>query len=75
MKSGKYSYFDRRKKKGYFRSLWINRINAAVRKKNILYNELIHKMKRKKIILNRKIMSEIVLKDSDLFNKLLSDIS
>jgi len=75
MKSGRYSYFDRRKKKGYFRSLWINRINVATKKNKMLYNEMIHKMKKNKIILNRKIISEVMLKDMDSFNKLISYIN
>jgi large subunit ribosomal protein L20 len=72
MKSKRYSYFDRRKKKSYFRSLWIKRINAGSKKEKFPYSQIINKMKRKKIILNRKIISEIILKDFTTFKKIIN---
>lgn len=41
----------------------------------MLYNEIIHKMKRKKITLNRKIISEVMIKDISSFNKLINYIN
>ncbi len=49
--------------------------NAAVKKKNLRYNQVINKLKKNKITLNRKIISEIILKDKDSFNKLINHIS
>lgn len=72
MKSKRYSYFDRRKKKSYFRSLWIKRINAASKKENFPYNQVINKMKKEKIILNRKVICEIILKDITTFKKIIN---
>nr|YP_010700213.1 ribosomal protein L20 [Euglena deses]WCH63357.1 ribosomal protein L20 [Euglena deses] len=71
MKSLRYSYFDRRKKKRNFKSLWIKRINSTTKKFGINYSQIINKLKIKKIILNKKIISEILLKDEKIFQKLL----
>lgn len=49
--------------------------NAAVKKEKMKYNQIINKMKKEKIIINRKIVSEIILKDIDSFNKLISHLS
>lgn len=72
LKSLKYSYFDRRKKKRIFKNIWIRRINAASRIFKISYNKFISKLKTEKIILNKKILSEIILKDKKTFEKLIN---
>lgn len=72
MKSLSYSYSDRRKKKNNFKSLWIKRINLATRLIGIPYHKFINKIKTDKILINKKILSEIALKDSLTFNKLIS---
>lgn len=72
MKALRYSYFDRKKKKNQKRQIWIRRINATSRSYGIPYNRLMHKIKNYKILLNKKVLSEIILKDIKTFNKLLT---
>lgn len=72
MKALRYSYFDRRKKKNQNKRIWIGRINATSRSNGIPYNKLINKLKNEKILLNRKVLSEIILKDLTTFNKLIN---
>lgn len=74
LKSGQYSYRDRRQKKRLFRRLWINRINAASRQHGISYNCLINGLNKSTIHINRKILSEIALFDKTTFSKLIDNI-
>jgi large subunit ribosomal protein L20 len=71
MKSYRYSYFDRRKKKNNFKKIWIQRINANTRllKKN--YSKTINLLKINKILLNKKILSNLCISDPETFKKLL----
>lgn len=73
-KSFQYSYIGRKQKKRFFRSLWIQRINAAVRIHGINYSTFINKMKSKNIKLNRKIIADLALNNIELFNNILSKI-
>lgn len=72
MKALRYSYFDRRKKKGQNKRIWIGRINATSRDNGIPYNKLVNKLKKERILLNRKVLSEIILKDLKTFTKLIN---
>nr|QSV12735.1 ribosomal protein L20 [Phaeophyceae sp.] len=74
LKSLTYAYVGRKKKKRVFRQLWISRINAAVRKYDITYSEFIFKLKKKNILLNRKMLSQIAILDPISFLKLLNVI-
>ena len=58
------SYYDRKKKKGNFRALWINRINAACGEEEISYSRFMSGLKKAGIILNRKMLAEIAATDS-----------
>jgi large subunit ribosomal protein L20 len=71
MKSLKYAYVGRKRRKREFRSLWIVRINAASRKYKTNYSSLIHRLKLSNIGLNRKMLSQIITSDIDCFEKLL----
>jgi large subunit ribosomal protein L20 len=71
MKALQYSYKNRRQKKRDFRSLWITRINAAVRRYGINYSEFMHDLKLRKIQLNRKIIAQLSVCDADAFTQLL----
>jgi len=70
-KALQYAYRDRRTKKRDFRGLWIARINAAVRPYNLSYNEFIHGLKVKGVVLDRKSLAEIAVKDPQGFSKLV----
>lgn len=74
LKSGQYSYRDRRQKKRLFRRLWINRINAAARQYGMSYNYLINRLNKSSICINRKILSEIATFDKTTFSNLINKI-
>nr|YP_010835307.1 ribosomal protein L20 [Cryptomonas gyropyrenoidosa]WFQ82982.1 ribosomal protein L20 [Cryptomonas gyropyrenoidosa] len=71
MKALRYSYSGRKQRKRNFRKLWISRINAAVRIKNINYSSFIHKLKLLNIGINRKMLSQIAVNDSSCFENIL----
>ena len=64
------AYTDRRKKKRTYRRLWIRSINAAVRTSGTTYSKFIHEMKKDQILLNRKVLSQLVLLDPASFKTL-----
>lgn len=66
-----FSYRDRRVKKRDFRALWISRINAACRQEGLTYGRFINGLKKAKINLDRKILSDLAIKDSPTFKKLV----
>lgn len=70
IKSLQYAYRDRRQKKREFRSLWIQRINAAARLNGMSYSNFISGLKMSGIILNRKVISDIAINDADGFKNL-----
>lgn len=63
MKSLKYSYISRKKKKTNFKQIWIKRINITSKINFKKYNELINTLKKNIILINRKILSKILLYD------------
>ena len=71
MKALRYSYRDRNQRKRQFRSLWITRINAQSRSEGLTYNEFMSSLKRQNIILNRKMLSQLAIKDKSAFNSLI----
>ena len=70
MKSGMYAYIGRKDKKSNFRKLWIARINAAARMNGTTYSKLIAGMKKANIVVNRKMLAELAVTDSEAFAKL-----
>ena len=74
-KSLLYSYRDRRQRKRNFRSLWIVRINAAVREHGLTYSKFISLLKDKNITLNRKALSYMAVNDPDSFKEIVKSIS
>jgi large subunit ribosomal protein L20 len=71
IKSLQYSFRDRKNKKRSFRGLWIARINAGARELGVTYSELINSLTKKDIVLDRKILSDIAIKDSATFKKIV----
>lgn len=65
-----YAYRDRRVKKRTFRRLWIARINAAVRAEGLTYSQFIHGLKKAKIELDRKVLSDLAIHNADSFRVL-----
>jgi len=72
MKALRYSYIGRKQKKRTFRKLWITRINAASKLNGLSYSRLINNFKKSNIDLNRKMLSQIAVLDSQTFNKLVT---
>jgi large subunit ribosomal protein L20 len=62
-----YSYRDRRTRKRDLRQLWIARINAAARLNGTTYSRLIHGMKENQILLNRKMLADLAVRDPQAF--------
>ena len=67
LKSLWYSYRDRRTRKRDLRRLWIARINAAARQNGMTYSRLIHAMKTKQIVINRKMLADLAVRDPKAF--------
>ncbi len=72
MHSGAYAYRDRKQNKRNFRKLWITRINAACRMNNISYSKFINGLNLAGIEINRKMLSEIAISDSELFTQIVN---
>ncbi len=70
MKSGVYSYRDRKQKKRDFRKLWIARINAGARSNGISYSRLMHGLKLAGVELDRKILADLAVNDKAAFSNL-----
>ena len=71
IKSLQYAFRDRKNRKRNFRSLWISRISASSRNLGISYSKLINGLSKNKILLNRKILSDIAINDSSTFQKIV----
>ncbi|MDO5501071.1 MAG: 50S ribosomal protein L20 [Propionibacteriaceae bacterium] len=66
-----YAYNDRRKRKGDFRSLWIQRINAACRAEGMTYNRFINGLKNAGVEVDRKILADLAVTDAPAFTALV----
>ena len=71
IKSLQYAFRDRKNKKRSFRSLWISRINAGSRELGIPYSKLVNLLLKKNILLDRKILSDLAISDSQTFKKVV----
>ena len=69
-KAGQYAYRDRRTRKRNFRSLWIQRINAGARQHGLTYSQFMNGIKRAGIELDRKILSDLAIRDPEAFKSL-----
>ena len=69
-----FAYTHRREKKRNYRSLWIVRINAAVRMYGMTYSEFIGKMNQKGIALNRKVLADLALNEPKAFEALVNAV-
>ncbi|MDR2426938.1 MAG: 50S ribosomal protein L20 [Endomicrobium sp.] len=66
-----YAYVGRKDKKASFRTLWIIRLNAAVREEGISYNKFISGLKRANVAIDRKMLAEIAVNDNISFKQLV----
>jgi large subunit ribosomal protein L20 len=74
MKSLWYSYRDRRNRRRDLRRLWITRINAATRSNGLNYSRFISGLKQHSIELDRKILSDIAVRDAATFTQLVNAV-
>lgn len=75
MIAGKNAYIGRKLKKRDFRTLWIARLNAALRTHGISYSRFIYKLTRKQIALNRKVLSELAIKEPKVFEAVVKFVT
>lgn len=71
MKAGQYAYRDRRQRKRQFRTLWIARINAAVREQGMTYSVFMNGLKKAAIEIDRKVLSDMAVFDKAAFAQLV----
>lgn len=72
--AGKYAYAGRKKRKRDLRSLWIMRLNAAVREHGLSYSKFINGLKKAKIELDRKVLSDIAVRDPEAFKEIITKL-
>jgi large subunit ribosomal protein L20 len=65
-----YAYRDRRNRKRDFRSLWIQRINAAARLEGLTYGQMIHGLKTAGVEIDRKVLADLAVRDQAGFTSL-----
>lgn len=66
-----HAYRDRKLKKREFRSLWIVRINAAVRQHGLTYSKFINALSRKGVAINRKVLANLALENPEAFAEIV----
>jgi len=69
-----YSYVGRKLKKRDYRSLWIARINAAVRAEGLTYSVFVNKLNQKGIELDRKVLADLAMNEPASFKKLVESV-
>ena len=73
-KALKYGYTGRKLKKREYRSLWIVRINAAVREEGMSYSVFMNKLATAGIDLNRKVLADLAMNEPDAFKALVAQV-
>ena len=72
MHAGQYAYIGRKLRRRDLRSLWIVRLSAAAKSLGTSYSKLIANLKKEKIELDRKILSDIAIKNPSVFEKIVA---
>lgn len=70
----KFAFRDRKARKREFRSLWIQRINAAVRQSGLSYSQFIYGLKKADIQLDRKTLADLAVTNAQAFSKVIADV-
>ena len=71
MHSGLYAFRDRRARKGEFRRLWVQRVNAASRASGLSYSRFIAGLKAADVALDRKVLADLAVRDEAAFSRLV----
>lgn len=74
LRAGEHAFAGRKIRKREMRKLWVQRINAALTPFEISYSKFIHLLNKKEIKLNRKMLSEIAIKDPKTFEKIVETV-
>ncbi|PWK18890.1 large subunit ribosomal protein L20 [Arcicella aurantiaca] len=69
-----YAYRDRKVKKRDFRSLWIQRINAAARQEGLSYSALMGKLNKQGVELNRKVLADLAMNHPEAFKAVVAKV-
>lgn len=72
MKAGSNAYIGRKRKKRDFRKLWTVRINIASRENGTTYSKLINSMYKKRVMLNRKVLSNLAISNPTVFSNIVN---
>ena len=72
--AGKYAYAGRKNRKGDFRRLWITRISQAVQQQGLRYSDFINNLKKAKILLDRKILANLIVSDPSAFQAVIDKV-
>ncbi|GMO56865.1 MAG: 50S ribosomal protein L20 [Rickettsiales bacterium] len=70
-----YATRDRKVRKRDLRALWIQRINAAVRQYNLIYSTFISKLKAKNILIDRKILADMAVREPEAFKSIVESLA
>ena len=70
-----YAYRDRRNKKRAFRSLWIQRINAAARMNGLSYSQLMGALTKAGIEINRKVLADLAMNNPEAFKAIVEKVA
>ena len=72
LKAGHYAYGARHQKKRNLRSLWISRVNAISRSCGLSYSSFIHLIKESQMVINRKMLAQLAVRDQQAFYQLVA---
>lgn len=72
--AGQYAFAGRKQRRRDLRSLWITQMGIAVRNEGLSYSNFIALLKAKNILLDRKILAEIAVKDINTFKKIIDEV-
>ncbi len=72
VKALSHAYRHRRERKGDMRRLWIIRINAAAREHGLSYSQLVHGLNEAQVLVDRKMLADLAVKDSQAFAQIVS---
>lgn len=71
--AGQYAFAGRKQKRRDFRKLWITQMGIALKNEGISYSKFISNLKTKNILLNRKVLSELAVRDLATFKKIVAE--
>lgn len=72
--AGEYAYAGRKDRKRDMRKLWITRISEAVKLRGLSYSSFVHRLKEANIELDRKMLSNLVIEDPDVFDEIFNQV-